>query len=443
MNNGKVVHIAALVAIASLSSGLNASQCASSNITSAGVLLNAPIDFCFPHLGNVGSCNLQTHTNGWTRENIDRWEFEPCDNFNNGVASVVVNGQTNTWTVLAPDRPLFRFGRYYCGFVREDRPDKTHAIYAGLFFGGVMVGAEHMREDFDWRTHTWHELDNIPDGIRQIGGGEWETGFIVWPKSLDNPIDINQMILRHDQSYMLSTERRRWLRTATEKDIHDEWNKVQKIIDSIDEIPGETNSDLAHRVSAIYNLKNQFWQMMLQWKIFQAKSTGEKYNALRAKSVITQIQEKCDKARRGVRGSHVGPDWGECLYVDLLNAWVLEGEDASCWNKVANMKGIIDGHALEFQFGLATVDLSESKDESGYCEEEPLKLFKVQNDFYSANGYVYAKVIGERPGYCYMPCSYEPPTYVVRVDTSGRMVNWYRYPKRAKTLKEFLGSNPK
>ena len=159
-----------LLVVIGLTVCINASQCASSNITSARVLLNAPIDFSFPHLGNVGSCNLQTHTNGWTRENIDRWEFAPCDNFSNGVASVVVNGQTNTWTVLAPDRPLFRFGRYYCGFVREDRPDKTHAIYAGLFFGGVMVGAEHMREDFDWRTHTWHELDNIPDGIRQIGG---------------------------------------------------------------------------------------------------------------------------------------------------------------------------------------------------------------------------------------------------------------------------------
>ena len=176
-----------LLVIIGLTVCINASQCASSNIMSARILLNAPIDFSFPHLGNVGSCNLQTHTNGWTRENIDRWEFAPCDNFNNGVASVVVNGQTNTWTVLAPDRPLFRFGRYYCGFVREDRPDGTHAILAGLFFGGVMVGAEYLRENFDWRTHTWHELDNTPDGIRQIGGGEWEAGFVVWPKSFDNP----------------------------------------------------------------------------------------------------------------------------------------------------------------------------------------------------------------------------------------------------------------
>ena len=103
------------------------------------------------------------------------------------------------------------------------------------------------------------------------------------------------------------------------------------------------------------------------------------------------------------------------------------------------MKGVIDGHSLEFQFGFATADLPEAKDEYGH-EEEPLILFKVRDDFYFSNGYVYAKVIGDRPGYCYMPCSYEPPTYVVRVDAAGKIVNWYRYPKRAKTLKEFLGS---
>ena len=432
--------VVTLAVIASLSSGLNASQCASKTML-AREYFNAPIVFSFPYLGSVGSCNLQTFTNGWTGENIDRWEFAPCDNFSNGVASVVVNGQTNTWTMLASDEPLFRFGRYYCGFLREDRPDGTHAIYVGLFFGGVMIGAEHVREDFDWRTHTWRELDDIPDGIRQIGGGEWELGFIVWSKSFDNPIDINQMILRHDQPYMLSLERRRWLKTATEKDIHDEWNRVQEIIDSINEIPGVTHADDAQRMSGILQLKDQFWQMMVQWKILNAKSDVEKYKALGAKSAVERIQKKCNEARRGDRGSHAWPDWGDCLQNDLLKAWLLEGEDVSCWNKVANMKGIIDGHYLEFEFGFATVDLPEAKDEYGY-EKEPLILFKVEDDFYFDNGYVYAKVIGDNPGYCYMPCSYKPPTYVARVDTSGNIVKWYPYPKRAKTLKDFLGSNP-
>ena len=434
------ISVIALLLIAGLPIGVNAAPCASSNMTLARDLLNAPIDFSFPHLGNVGSCNLQTHTNGWTRENIDRWEFSPSDNFSNGVASIVVNGQTNTWTMLALDGPLFRFGRYYCGFVREDRPGGTHAIFAGLFFGGVMIGAEYLRENFDWRTHTWHELDNIPDGIRQIGGGEWEAGFVVWPKSFDNPIDINQMILRHDQPYMLSIERRRWLKTATEKDIHDEWNRLQKIIDSIYEIPVESNADSACKTSAVLHLKEEFWQMLLQWKILNAKSNGEKYVVLGARSAMERIQKKCDDARRGGRGSHAWPDWGECLIQeDLLKAWLLKGDDATYWNKVASMKGVIDGHSLEFQFGFATVDLPEARDEYGF-EKEPLILFKVQNDFYFANGYVYVKVIGERPGYCYMPCSYEPPTYVVRVDTSGKIITWYRYPKRAKTLKEFLGT---
>ena len=130
MNSTHKYKLAALVVVVSLSSGLNASQCASSNITSARVLLNAPIDFSFPHLGNVGSCNLQTHTNGWTRENIDRWEFAPCDNFSNGVASIAVNGQTNIWTVLAPDRPLFRFGRYYS--IKRVSNCKFHAEFSGI-----------------------------------------------------------------------------------------------------------------------------------------------------------------------------------------------------------------------------------------------------------------------------------------------------------------------
>ena len=77
---------------------------------------DALIEFAIPYIGGVGTCNLQTHSNGWTQANIDNWEFAPCNNFSNGVAAVVVNGQTNTWSILAPDKPLYRFGRYYCGF---------------------------------------------------------------------------------------------------------------------------------------------------------------------------------------------------------------------------------------------------------------------------------------------------------------------------------------
>lgn len=51
-------------------------------------LFNASIAFKFPYLGDDG------------------WEFVTCDNFNNGVATVFVNGQTNTWTILSPDKPL-------------------------------------------------------------------------------------------------------------------------------------------------------------------------------------------------------------------------------------------------------------------------------------------------------------------------------------------------
>lgn len=405
-------------------------------------LFNASIAFKFPYLGDDG------------------WEFVTCDNFNNGVATVFVNGQTNTWTILSPDKPLYKFGRYSCGFMREDRHDGTHAIYTGLFFNGVMVGAEHLREishseRHQWleHRHQWHELDDVPDDIRKIGGGEWETGFIVWPKCFDKLIDVSQMINDHRQPFEPSLECLRWLKSATEKDIHDKWGQVQNIIDSIDptyltDQTDRTNSIhefsvSTRKMSAVLRLKNQFWQILLRWKILHAKSNGEKRAVLDVESVMEQIQKKCDDARRGVRGYHVLPDWGECLIQeDLLESWLLKGDDATYWNKVAFMKGVIDGHNLEFQFGFATVDLPEAKDEYGY-EEEPLILFKVRNDFYFYNGYVYAKVIGDRPGRCYyMPCSYEPPTYVVRVDGTGKIVNWYRYPKQAKTLKEFLEPKP-
>lgn len=398
---------------------------------------NAPIEFDFPYLGNVGICNIQTHSNGWTRANIDMWEFAPCDNFSNGVATVVVNGQTNTWTILAPDKPLYRFGRYCCGFVREDRPDGACAVYAALFFNGVMIGAEHLREDFKWQSHTWKELAGIPDGICQIGGGEWEAGFVVWPECGTTPIDISQMIIRHGQPYVLSVKRRSWLKTATKEDMQDEWNRTKTVIATIENMPCEGNSDAACQMSAILHLKDQFLQTMLQWKILNAKSYREKEDVLRARSEVEQIQQRCNTARSGMRGSHAWPDWGECIELDLLDALLLKGEDASCWRKVANMKGMIDGHDLDFNYGLAIAEVPVKRDEYGNTNE-PIILFKVQNDYYEEDGFVYAKVIGDRPSYCYMPCSYTPPTYVVKVDGFGKIVRWYPYPKSAKTLKELL-----
>ena len=399
---------------------------------------DALIEFAIPYIGDVGSCNLQTHSNGLTQANMDNWEFALCNNFSNGVATVVVNGKTNTWSILAPDKPLYRFGRYYCGFVREDRPDNTCAIYAALFFDGVMIGAEHMKDDFRWQSHTWKELTDIPDGICQIGGGDWEVGFLVWPKCGTNPIDINQMILRHGQPYVISVKRCHWLKTATEECIHDEWNGIKAIVKAIENMPGITNADESCKMSAILHLKEQFWQMVQQWKILNAKSFGEKYRILRADDEVERIQKKCDAARTGDRGSHAWADWGEWLKMDLLDAWLLKGEDAKCWNKVSNMKGVIDGHDLDFDCGFAVADVPVKRDESGFANE-PVILFKVQDDFFAEDGFIYAKVIGDEPSYCYMPCTYTPPTYIVKVNNLGRIVKWYRYPRFVKTLKEFFG----
>ena len=133
-------------------------------------------------------------------------------------------------------------------------------------------------------------------------------------------------------------------------------------------------------------------------------------------------------------------DWGEWLKMDLLDAWLLRGEDAKCWNKVSNMKGVIDGHNLDFDCGFAVADVPVKRDEYGSANE-PVVLFKVQDYFFAEDGFVYAKVIGDEPSYCYMPCSYTPPTYIVKVNNLGRIVKWYRYPRFVKTLKEFFGQS--
>ena len=414
------------------------SSISSNSFAIARDFFNAPIEFDFPYLGNVGSCNIQTHSNGWARVNIDRWEFAPCDNFSNGVATVVVNGQTNTWTILAPDKPLYRFGRYYCGFVREDRPNGNHAIYMSMFFDGVMIGAEHLRRDFKWQTHTWTEFDDIPKGMRQIGGGMWEAGFLTYDEAGANWVDVNQMVFRHGQKGLLPFELRKWLKKASESDIRAEWDKIQDTIKAFYDLPSESNSDDARKESAVNKLKGIFWDVLLAWRINNAKTYGGKYAVLSARADIERIQQKCNEARNDGRGSHAWADWGECLENDLLEAWLLPGEDAACWNAVANMKGQIGKHQLEFSHGFATADLvlSEEQKKNG---AEPLLLYKVKPDFYRHDGAVYAKVVAAEPGYCYMPVGYTPPTYVVKVDCSGNIVKWYPYPTKAKTLRSFLG----
>lgn len=385
--------------------------------------LNSPIDFCFPYLGDMDESRVL--------------DFSIGERFSNGVVTVVLNGSTNTWTILGIDRPMYKFGRYYCGFVREDRPDGGHSLYMTLFYDGEMIGAEKLR-GAHLGTNLHAELDDIPEGIEQVGGGRWEAGFLLFHGVGPKWVDVNQMMFRHRENDMLPFELRNWLRKATDDDIRKEWSAIESVIKAFYEMPSETNSDDGHIFGAAEKLKSQFFNALKYWKVHNAKTTNAKYGIIRAESDIEGIGKKCDAARRGGRGSHAWGDWGECLYNDLLMAWILVGEDAECWNAVANMKGRIDQHELEFVQGFATADLTLTKeeDEDG---KEPLILYKVQHDFYRDGEYVYAKVMGDEPSYCYMPVSYQPPTYVVKVDKTGKIVRWFNYPPRVKSLKELLG----
>ena len=362
--------------------------------------LNAQIDFAFPYVGNVGNCNIQTHTNGWTRENIDRWEFEPDLEFVNGQANVVVNGVTNRWTIIGRNRPTYKFGRYDCGFIREDRPNGDHAIYLGLYFEGVLVGAEHLRKGYKWQEHTWSEYDDVPPNIRQVGGGEWESGLLVvnYGVSEDpaDQIDVDQMMLRYGQEYRLTAERRRWLKTATLDDIKYLWTSIQKVIDAVGKLPAITNCDYVRHQNVENNHTMQFFELLRQWRLGRAKRDEDKHAISGSLEQLDKLGEQCWEAIRRHRGSHAGPEWGECLREDLMKSWLLDGEDANMWQKVANMRGRIGKYDLEFFAGFAR---SESfKQEWCDCCKTFI-LFKVQHDFFESNGYVYAKVVGDEPSY--------------------------------------------
>ncbi len=414
---------------------------------------NAPIDFIYPYLGNVGNCNLQGHKSSETyKSHCENWSFMCGESFSNGVAKVIVNGETNTWTMLALDKPLFHFGRYDCGFVREDRPNGGHAIYMTLFFNGVCVGAEHLRKNYNPEDHTWTEYDDVPKPIHQIGGEEWEPGFLTISDSVatsrpENRVDVTLMILRHDQPVVLSTELRNKMRSATESDIRViKEEEVEKRLNLFSSLIAPTGSDVARISAAYYHLERLFFEFVLQWKLFHA-SNREKRKIDEMNEYLDQLQQECDEVpKASMRGSHSGSEWNENLYLDLLNYWLLEGADKKCWNVVSEMGGIIDGHAVSFHLGFATVKqkmeipIEREPDMSPlYPIPPPIEyvhwLFKVEPDFYREQEFVYVKVIGGEIAYCY---TVYPSKYVVKVDDRGVIVKWYPCPEDIGTLREWL-----
>ena len=401
---------------------------------------NAPIDLRFPTIGDVGDCYLQTFSNGWTRTNIDTWRCEPQAAFSNGVASVMMRDGVDKWTILRPDTPLYRFGRFYCGFVREDRSNGDHAIFAALFFDGELIGGEYLRAGFDWQAHTWREYDNVPDGIKQLGGGEWELGVIVVSDPTHQAkaytVDIVQMIIKSDEPFRLSRTVREWIRRATFSDIKDKYAEINRLTGQFrDEIPVLTNSDSVPVANCVNNLSIQFLEIVKRWKITHASTSREKYRVLSQLEKVNQIHSDAYNLHYP-RGSHIGPDFAEDLTDQLLEAWMLDEYDAKLWEAVSTMHGKIDKYELIFEGGFA-----RSEDEKRDDNQTMFKVFKVQCDFYKCGEYVYAKVIGDDADFCYMPCSYEIPAWVVKVNSKGEIVKTYPYPKKVSSLRALLGKD--
>ena len=405
---------------------------------------NAPINFSYPYLGDVGHCYLQTHSNGWTQANIDGWVCRPASHFSNGVAEVEVRNGVDRWTILRPDEPLYRFGRYWCGMMREDRANGGHAICVALFFDGELIGAEYLRAGFSSEDWTWKEYDNVPDGIRQIGGGDWEVGVLIVPDPLFptnsvHPkkvyeVDIDQMILRHGESFKLSRSQREFARRASLRDLNEVYAEVERIIkDLSDGIPGLTTYDDRLRNNCAVGIQGQFLQMLIHWRCLHARTEAMKQRVFAQLRAVDRISGEAVEMNT-MRGSRVGADFGEDLREEyLLKAWLLDGEDAANWERVCDMRGKIGKYELRFEAGVARSE-AEEREEGRLM----FKVFKIQFDFYREGGFTYAKVIGDDADFCYMPIDYVIPAWIVKVDARGNIVKTYPYPKNVNSLVEFF-----
>ena len=400
---------------------------------------NAPINFHFPYLGNVGYCYLQTHTNGWTQFNIDSWRCDPQSSFTNGTAYVVSRDGVDKWTILQPDIPLYKFGRFYCGFIREDRSNGDHAIFAALFYNGELIGGEYLRAGFNWQEHTWKEYDAIPTEIKQLGGGDWEVGVLV----VSDPthpakaytVDIEQMILKSDIHYCLSKTLRERINHAKFTDIKDIYSDVKRLTRRFnEEIPVLTNADTLQIANCENSLSRQFVELIKYWKIVHAKTCNEKHKVLSQYRNVKEIGRDVFELHYP-RGSHTWPDFGEDLIDQLLEAWMLDEHDAKLWEAVSDMQGKIGKYDLRFAGGIAR---SEKEDRDG---QPMFKVFKVQCDFYKDGEYVYAKVIGDDADFCYMPSTYTIPAWVVKVNSHGKIVKTYPYPQKVSSLRALLGKD--
>lgn len=419
--------------------GAGGAECTANTATNAAVrtgrdCFNAPIDFYnTPFM----------------------WHYDAPLRFSNGVAKVVYDGKTNTWTIIAPDRPLYRFGRYECGFVREDSPGGTNFVSAALFFGGALIdmAAIKAREDgFESANNGWHTIDYLPEVVRQVGGLDFEAGVLEYTaphaqREMEFQLgDVNQMILRHREyvPYCPTVEHMERLRQTDPSAFRDIETDVvyDKVAMSI------ADERCALTVDASY--ATELYRQLVVCKFLRAKSWDEKRKYRNLDADVAEIQRKCIEGEEG-RGSHYGITWGEGLRMKLLCALLLGGEAAECWEVASSMKGRICDWDLEFELGFALKQgrffvIRFKGDEGDW--QEGLMLFKVSNlegDFLKKDDFVYVKVEGEfvENGGVVGDSYQIPYEFLVKVDGKGKIVKYYPWPKNVKTVKEFWAASEK
>ncbi len=384
---------------------------------------------------------------------FDNKPYMPYSQFSNGVAKIGLDGET--WTIIGADRPLYRFGRYECGFVRQDRPDGRRIVSAALFFGGALIAMEAIqaREDgFGSDTDGWHVIDYLPEVVRQFGGQDFEAGALEYSTTNAQRLtefrlgDVNQMILRHRERvpYWPTAEHMERLRQTDPSAFRDIETGIihdKACVPTIDE-----RCELTVEASYVTELYRQ----LVVCKFLHAKSWEERLKYRELEEKVAEIQRKCIEGE-GWRGSHYGITWGEGLRMDLLGALLLGGEAAECWEVASSMKGRICGWNLEFELGFALKQgrffvIRFKGDEGDW--QEGLMLFKVSNyedDFVRNAGFVYVKVEGEfvENGGVTGDSYQIPYTFLVKVDGKGKIVKYYPWPKHVKTVKEFWAASEK
>ena len=253
--------------------------------------------------------------------------------------------------------------------------------------------------------------------------------------------DIKQIVdVFHERGVsLLSRKADDWLMGASLYDIKVKWCDLNKILDELNRMAGRlqmSNACLASVAGVERSLKARFFDLLCEWRTANANGDAQKMDLQERLREVADLGKACENLRLP-RGSHVGNNWGEGLWEDVLEYWLLDGEDRKSFEIVGDMKGRIGKYSLAFRTGLAKSEKFIERDLSN--GHETFVLFKVQRAFSMADGFVYVKVAAGTPDYIPGFCASERAfTWVVKVDQRGAIVQSLPVPLESGTWSNLL-----